>query len=589
MVKFLVEAPPVELPSPGPLLPPLAEEGSERRWRQLQRLRSGGTEIEPWLEALTAGREPGRSDLLAALFGRLDQPAVERLLAGPLCDDPRALLSAGQQELPALAGREEVRQAWLAPLLARHDDLERALQAAPPAAGPGATAGRATPQPRPQPAWSPSQRTSPPEAPRQEPAAAGPDPARPPLLRASEPEGSARPLPARGTAWALQEEELWPWLILLGQFRDPRVAERLRRGLARIRPPGTAPGPGDGQGGEDPGGRECREQALQALLPLLGLQRQPEDGELLLLLACRPGPLAVRQAALEGVALGLSAWPRRPLISALKHLAADLSPLLAATAVDLLARLPEATGALRQLSRQALDPQVSQRLRRRLPASALLLLVHGRQGGEIPPALQELAQELERRRGAAVRLQALTGEAPPLEASWCRALHRSRRLTLVPLLLLAGSHVRLDCPRVALQWRQRLAGSGTEAELHRLPFLGAWPAWQRLLERELSRRAEGRPLTWLHHPLQGELASRHLQLLERRLAGQRLETAFQATPEFWPLPGDDRLLLPLTLASNRLSETLDRLPLPRSQQLLPPLLEQEPLREGLLELLERLP
>ncbi|MFM8545166.1 MAG: hypothetical protein ACKOAP_09310, partial [Vulcanococcus sp.] len=44
--------------------------------------------------------------------------------------------------------------------------------------------------------------------------------------------------------------------------------------------------------------------AVEALAPLLGLQRQPQDGALLLELTLAPGPLEQRRTALEGLALG---------------------------------------------------------------------------------------------------------------------------------------------------------------------------------------------------------------------------------------------------------------------------------------------
>ena len=71
-----------------------------------------------------------------------------------------------------------------------------------------------------------------------------------------------------------------------------------------------------------------------------GHQRQAQDGALLLDLALQPAPLALRQAALEGLAVGLAAWPVAPLCAVLFVLAQDLHGALAAKAVDLLARLP---------------------------------------------------------------------------------------------------------------------------------------------------------------------------------------------------------------------------------------------------------
>jgi hypothetical protein len=69
---------------------------------------------------------------------------------------------------------------------------------------------------------------------------------------------------------------------------------------------------------------------------------------LLLRLAQAPLPQAWRRAALEGLAVGLSAWPLEPWAEGLQRLSADLDPGLAAQAVDLLGRLPDGQQRLRQ-------------------------------------------------------------------------------------------------------------------------------------------------------------------------------------------------------------------------------------------------
>jgi sirohydrochlorin ferrochelatase len=107
-------------------------------------------------------------------------------------------------------------------------------------------------------------------------------------------------------------------------------------------------------------------------------------------------------------------------------------------------------------------------------ATPLLLLVHGRSGGAIPAELTALAADLEDRRAAPVLLQALTAAAPPAPP----ASLSGSPLTLVPLLLLPGTHVRLDLPAVAAHWRR-------QGPLRRLPFLGAWDVWQQALADEV--------------------------------------------------------------------------------------------------------
>lgn len=198
-----------------------------------------------------------------------------------------------------------------------------------------------------------------------------------------------------------------------------------------------------------------------------------------------------------------------------------------------------------------------------LPASTLLLVVHGRAGGVVPAELQELAAELAWRRRAPVLLEALTGEPPALPVGVA-----ARQLTLVPLMLLPGGHVRHDVPAIAARWRLQLP-------VRRLPFLGAWPSWQRALAEELTGlvglvpRSVAQPLL-LHHPLEGCLAQRYLALLERRTGASCVPTSYTApSADVATVP-----LLPLALAANRLTDSLAAqvgLPLlhrPRFHQLL---------------------
>ena len=211
----------------------------------------------------------------------------------------------------------------------------------------------------------------------------------------------------------------------------------------------------------------------------------------------------------------------------------------------------------------------------------LLLVVHGRSVGMVPPELEEMAVELEQRRGAPVRLQALTAVEPPPPAELLRL---GRGLILVPLLLLPGGHVRHDLPAISNQWRRF-------GPVRRLPFLGAWPSWQVALRRELAAQIAAkqpdstpgpaemaRPLL-LHHPLEGPLAARYLAHLER-FCGARALPGAAASGELDLLPPDP--LLPLALATSRLTEC-------HGERVGPPLLQRPNLRALLLEDLEALP
>jgi hypothetical protein len=314
-----------------------------------------------------------------------------------------------------------------------------------------------------------------------------------------------------------------------------------------------------------------------ALLPLLGHQRQPSAWPLLQAWLRAPIPLRLRQAALDGVARGLSAWPRQPLAGQLAALSEDLDPCLAAAAVDLLARLPAARTQLLPLRRRPLDAAVAARLDRRLaalPVQPLLLVVHGRSGGVLPPELIRLAAALEQRRGAPVRIQALTAPAPPDPADLVRP---GVPLGLVPLLLLPGAHVRHDIPAVVAHWSRLTA-------VRRLPFLGAWPAWQRALREEVAALAA--PVELWHHPLEGPLAGRYLRHLERFCAARCRPAAGAEAGGGGGSDPSPASVLPLTLAANRLTEALE----PRlGAAVAAPLLARPRLVEQLLALLEALP
>jgi sirohydrochlorin ferrochelatase len=211
-----------------------------------------------------------------------------------------------------------------------------------------------------------------------------------------------------------------------------------------------------------------------------------------------------------------------------------------------------------------------------LPAHPLLLVVHGRAGGVIPAELAELADELAVRRGAPVAIEALTAATAAPERNWT-----GQPVTLVPLFLFPGAHVRVDVPAIARAWRRL-------GPVQMWPFLGAWPGWQRALADEvaaLRRRvaAAADPLL-LHHPLDGPLAARYLRHLEA-VTGARCQAAAYsaATEEGVGMKGQPRrALLPLALASSRLTE--GRSPSPG-----PPLLARAGCRQAVLELLEGLP
>ncbi|MEB3350363.1 MAG: hypothetical protein VKO00_10120 [Cyanobacteriota bacterium] len=377
------------------------------------------------------------------------------------------------------------------------------------------------------------------------------------LLACLLPHGNGAELARLLEWWVRQPDPVPPLPRLPGPWRDAVVAQRLRQLLEQPLAP----------------------QRQAALLALLGHQREAVDATRLCRLLEQPGARAVRHGALEGLSLGLAAWPRRLLRGCLERVATDLDPELAAGAVDLLDRLPAARLSLIPLGRRALEPEVAARLRRRIArrgADPLLLVVHGRSGGLVPPELVELAAELEQRRGAPVALQALTAEPPGVGP------HRSenRPLGLVPLLLLPGSHVRTDLPAL----RANLQRSGP---VRCWPFLGAWTAWQQALAEELAGlAATGQPPWLLHHPLEEGLPSRYLSHLTHCTAAVPVAAAAQDVAQRLEAKPCGAGMAPLALARCRLTEALSG---QDDAMASTPLLCRPALRAVLLDLLESLP
>lgn len=364
------------------------------------------------------------------------------------------------------------------------------------------------------------------------------------------------PAMARLLRWWLQSEPQDPALpALLVPRRDPQ-------GLAVLR-----------QACREPGATAAQ---LVALLPLVGHQRDPHDFPFLQRLALEPGPVTLRMAALEGLCLGLAVWPLPPLRRTLSTLAGDLHPPLAEAAVDALARLPGARPSLLALRHRRLDPAVAGRLERRLqrlPPTPLLLLIHGRSGGRVPEELMALSLELQARRGAPVLLEALTAAEPPPPP-----VPGGAPLTLVPLFLLPGGHVRHDLPQRVARWR-------AAGPVRVLPFLGSWPAWQACLAAEVSRLGVTTPAALpllVHHPVEGPLPKRYLAHLASRCAARCLALPYPTGADEPLAAAPEAPALPLALAASRLTDGLGR-------WLGPPLLARPQCRAALLELLVALP
>ena len=204
-------------------------------------------------------------------------------------------------------------------------------------------------------------------------------------------------------------------------------------------------------------------------------------------------------------------------------------------------------------------------------ATPLVLVVHGRAGGGIPIELQTLAADLEERRQAPVLVQALTTSQPPPPDTLGSSLR-----TVVPLMLLPGAHVRWDLPRIANHWR-------CGGPIRRVPFVGAWPAWQRALAAELGQA--GYSLV-LHHPIQGRLAQRYLHHLAAVTRSTLLSASYSdfngANDLAVRLRDHQGPILALALAANRLTDSLGPL-------LGPPLLQRPRFRQVVMDHLEALP
>ena len=101
----------------------------------------------------------------------------------------------------------------------------------------------------------------------------------------------------------------------------------------------------------------------------------------------------------------------------------------------------------------------------------------------------------------------------------------------------------------------------------------------------------------MHHPLDGELAHRYVALLSHVLGYPGVSAPYSAAmDQLGPVAANSTVVQPLTLAANRLTESLEASVMSEPEtgsnrriQLLPPLLQQLEVREFLLTSLEVLP
>ncbi|NDC15468.1 MAG: hypothetical protein EBZ76_09970, partial [Synechococcaceae bacterium WB9_2_170] len=102
------------------------------------------------------------------------------------------------------------------------------------------------------------------------------------------------------------------------------------------------------------------------------------------------------------------------------------------------------------------------------------------------------------------------------------------------------------------------------------------------------------PGLWLHHPLEGNLAQRFLGHLGQVLDAPALSAPYSDPMASLTTEHNGLVVLPLTLAANRLSEALAQVwsepaRYPDRPQVLPPLLQWPELQSMLLDTLTLLP
>jgi hypothetical protein len=127
--------------------------------------------------------------------------------------------------------------------------------------------------------------------------------------------------------------------------------------------------------------------------------------------------------------------------------------------------------------------------------------------------------------------------------------------------------------------------------VRRLPFLGAWPPWQRALADEVAEAAarakaagmaiDAKPRL-LHHPLEGPLAARFLAHLQAITQAECHATPYSSANPEESILAISGAVLPLALAANRLTESL-------GERLGAPLLARARCRRVVLQQLEALP
>ncbi len=121
----------------------------------------------------------------------------------------------------------------------------------------------------------------------------------------------------------------------------------------------------------------------------------------------------------------------------------------------------------------------------------LRLVVHGSSGGKVHHLLKYVVDQVQYLRGTHVDLEVLTQENPMNS--------RSSSIWLVPLLLLPGTHVQNDIPKIF----SRLSNQGVSTKL--MPFLGSWPSWISILRHLVSQESKNKKLILLHHPINSQI------------------------------------------------------------------------------------